>query len=127
MHTPTVAGRQAFKIVYWNGNNFKHIKFDAESSTAEEIVFKLQNVMKLRTSIRRNEYHTIKNRKKNISTKIYFKSRLSSGSSESGSEDIVNDSMMDTMHNCDDNKNHHHDLFRTSKFRSKFRGSKNTD
>ncbi|OTF80297.1 target of rapamycin complex 2 subunit MAPKAP1-like protein, partial [Euroglyphus maynei] len=86
-----IPGRHVFKIVYWNGKDFKNIKFEADSTTVDDIVFKLQNVMKLRTSLRRNEYHMIKNRKKNISTKVYFNTRISSGSSESGSDDIIGD------------------------------------
>lgn len=111
---------------------FIELKFEADSNTVDEIVFKLKNVMKLRTSLRRNEYQMYKNRKKNISTKVYFNSRLiSSGSSESGSEDLMTDmdivsAALSSNSNDDiiiNNASNTSQNIRSSKFR-RFRSSK---
>ena len=83
-------GRQQFKLVYYNGSSFKSMKFEGYVTTVDDILFKLTNVMKMRTSLRRKEYQSMKSRKKAISSKIYFKPKLmipSSGSSSSSEDE----------------------------------------
>lgn len=89
----SVSERKLCKLVYYNGTDFKSIKFESDADTIDEIVFKLRNVMKMRTSLRRNEYQSHENRKKSLSSKIYFKTRISSGSESDADDSKVSGKM----------------------------------
>ncbi|CAG2109000.1 unnamed protein product [Medioppia subpectinata] len=50
-------------VVYWNGDEYKHWTFEAETSVTNEILKKLHFVMKMKTSLIRNEYFALKEHK----------------------------------------------------------------
>ncbi|CAG2172408.1 unnamed protein product, partial [Oppiella nova] len=56
-------GKSTFKVVYWNGDEYKHWTFEAETSITNEILKKLHFVMQMKTSLIRNEYFALKEHK----------------------------------------------------------------
>ncbi|XP_054157988.1 target of rapamycin complex 2 subunit MAPKAP1-like [Oppia nitens] len=56
-------GKSTFKVVYWNGIDYKHWTFEAETSITNEILKKLHFVMKMKSSHIRDEYFVLKEHK----------------------------------------------------------------
>ena len=58
-----VGEKASFKLVYHTGTEFESQRFETDYKTAEDIVKKLQYVMKMRTSSVRDDYIVIKEQK----------------------------------------------------------------
>ena len=59
-------GKSTFKVIYWSGSEYKNWTFEADTDIADEILRKLEFVMKMKTSYKRNEYFLIKEQQKSL-------------------------------------------------------------
>ncbi|XP_061406668.1 target of rapamycin complex 2 subunit MAPKAP1 isoform X1 [Lethenteron reissneri] len=74
-----------FKLVYLNNHDYKHQFFQADASTINEIVLKINYILESRCSATRTAYRSAKQRKLARRSSFTFKDRRSTGERSSGS------------------------------------------
>nr|XP_036864058.1 target of rapamycin complex 2 subunit MAPKAP1-like isoform X2 [Manis javanica] len=72
-------GHAIFKLTYLSNHDYKHLYFESDAATINEIVLKVNYILEARASTARADYFAQKQRKLNRRTSFSFQKEKKSG------------------------------------------------
>ncbi|PNI69287.1 MAPKAP1 isoform 18, partial [Pan troglodytes] len=77
--TDVQLGHAIFKLTYLSNHDYKHLYFESDAATVNEIVLKVNYILESRASTARADYFAQKQRKLNRRTSFSFQKEKKSG------------------------------------------------